>query len=78
MSFNKNKHLEKVLDSHKMAHVNDLLNKYKKKREEIKDALEVKFKDEITTRAINSGSYAKHDAINIKYDLDVCQPFKRN
>jgi len=78
MSFNKNKHLEKVLDSHKMAHVNIFLDKYKKKREEIKDALEEKFKDEIATRAINSGSYAKHDAINIKYDLDVCQPFKRN
>jgi len=78
MSINKNKHLGDVLESHKMSHVDDLLTKYKKKRDEIKDALEEKFKDEILTRAINSGSYAKHDAINIKYDLDVCQPFKRN
>jgi hypothetical protein len=78
MSLNKNKHLGDVLDSHKMSHIDDLLTKYKKKREEIKDALEDKFKDEIVTRAINSGSYAKHDAINIKYDLDICQPFKRN
>lgn len=78
MSLNKNKHLENVLDSHKMSHVDDLLSKYKKKREEVKDALAEKFKDEIVTRAINSGSYAKHDAVNIKYDLDVCQPFKRN
>jgi len=37
-----------------------------------------KFKDQIVTKAINSGSYAKHDAINTKFDLDVCQPFKRN
>jgi hypothetical protein len=78
MSLNKNKHLENVLESHKMSHVDDLLTKYKKKREKVKDALADKFKDEIATRAINSGSYAKHDAINIKYDLDVCQPFKRN
>lgn len=78
MSIDKNKHLENVLQSHKMTHVNDLLDKYKKKRDEIKDALEEKFKDEIVTRAINSGSYAKHDAINIKFDLDICQPFKRN
>ncbi len=78
MSLNKNKHLADVLDSHKMSHVNDLLDKYKKKRDEVKDALEEKFKDEIVTRAINSGSYAKHDAVNIKFDLDICQPFKRN
>ena len=78
MSLDKNKHLGDVLNSHKMSHVDDLLTKYKKKRDEVKDALAEKFKDEIVTRAINSGSYAKHDAINIKYDLDVCQPFKRN
>lgn len=78
MNLNKNKHLEDVLASHKMSHVDDLLTKYKKKRNEVKDALAEKFKDEIVTRAINSGSYAKHDAINIKYDLDLCQPFKRN
>lgn len=78
MSIDKNKHLRDVLASHKMSHVDDLLTKYKKKRDVVKDALAEKFKDEIVTRAINSGSYAKHDAVNIKYDLDLCQPFKRN
>lgn len=78
MRLNKNKHLGDVLASHKMSHVDDLLTKYKKKREKVKDALAEKYKDEIVTRAINSGSYAKHDAVNIKYDLDLCQPFKRN
>lgn len=78
MSLNMNKHLGDVLESYKMSHVDDLLTKYKKKRDEVKEALAVKFKDEIATRAINSGSYAKHDAINIRYDLDICQPFKRN
>jgi len=76
MSFNKNKHLDRVLESYKMKHVDDLMEKYKKKREEIKDALEEKFYDEKVTRAINSGSYAKHTAINKKFDIDICQPFK--
>jgi hypothetical protein len=74
----KNEHLANVLQSHKMNHVEDYMEKYKVKRDGIKDALEEKFKDEIVTRAINSGSYAKHDAINVKFDLDICQPFKRN
>lgn len=74
----KDNHLINVLESHKMAHVDEILTKYKTKRDEVKDALAEKFKDEIVTRAINSGSYAKHDAINIKFDLDVCQPFKRD
>lgn len=78
MSLNKSKYLQQVLESYRMSHVDDLMEKYKEKREIVKDALVDKFKDQIVTRAINSGSYAKHDAINIKFDLDVCQPFKRN
>lgn len=78
MSLNKNNYLQQVLESYRMSHVDDLMEKYIKKREIVKDALVEKFKDQIVTRAINSGSYAKHDAINIKFDLDVCQPFKRN
>lgn len=75
---NKNNYLARVLQSHRMSHVDDLMTKYLEKREIVKDALQTKFKDQIATRAINSGSYAKHDAINTKFDLDVCQPFKRN
>lgn len=78
MSLNKSKYLQQVLESYRMSHVADLMEKYIEKREVVKDALVEKFKDQIITRAINSGSYAKHDAINIKFDLDVCQPFKRN
>ncbi|GAB5566135.1 MAG: hypothetical protein Wins2KO_31980 [Winogradskyella sp.] len=78
MGLNKSKYLQQVLESYRMSHVADLMEKYIKKREVVKDVLVEKFKDQIVTRAINSGSYAKHDAINIKFDLDVCQPFKRN
>src|SRR5690554_7716000 len=75
---NKNNYLNNVLESYRMSHVDDLMEKYKEKREIIKDALVDKFKDQNVTRAINSGWYAEHDAINITFDLDVCQPFKRN
>ena len=46
MGLEKNKHLDRVLESHKMKHVNDLMEKYKIKREEIKDALAKKFSDD--------------------------------
>jgi hypothetical protein len=77
MSLNKSKYLQQVLESYRMSHVADLMEKYIEKREVVKDAMVEQFKDQIVTRAINSGSYSKHDAINIKFDLDVCQPFKR-
>lgn len=76
MGFDKNKHLDNVLESHKMKHVDDRMEKYILKREELKDALHGKFGDKIVSRAINSGSYAKHTAINTKFDIDICQPFK--
>lgn len=76
MGFDKNKHLVNVLESLKMKHVSDLMEKCILKREELKDALEYKFGDKIMFRAINSGSYAKHTAINLKFDIDICQPFK--
>lgn len=78
MGLSKGKYLQQALETYKMKHVSDLMEKYIEKREIVKDALVEKFKDQIVTRAINSGSYAKHDAINTKFDLDVCQPFKRN
>ena len=72
MSLKKGKYLQQVLESYKMKYVSDLMEKYIEKREIVKDALAEKFKDQIVTRTINSGSYAKHDAINTKFDLDVC------
>lgn len=77
MAVDKPKHLNQVLESHRMAHINDLLDKYKEKRKEVKEALEEKYKENIYS-PINSGSYAKHTAINIKFDLDIVIPFKRN
>jgi len=77
MATDRQKHLEKVLETHRMTHINDLLDKYTQKREEVKEALEEKYGSNIYS-PINSGSYAKHTAINIKFDLDIVTPFKRN
>ena len=76
MALNKKEYLQEVLDTHKMPHVNDLLDKYRDKRKEIKENLEEYYKDKIYS-PLNSGSYAKHTAINTKFDLDVVIPFKK-
>jgi len=77
MAVDKKEHLEKVLETHRMAHVDKLLDKYKSKREEVRDALTEKYAAKIYT-PFNSGSFKKHTAINIKFDLDLVAPFKRN
>lgn len=76
MEISKSKYLEEVLQSHRMAHVNDLLDKYREKRDEIKEAIEAEYGSNIYN-PLNSGSYAKSTAINSKFDLDIMIPFKR-
>jgi hypothetical protein len=74
---NKKEYLESVIDSYKMSKEEKLLEKHKTKKEEIKEALEKKYKENIYS-PFNSGSYAKNTAINIKFDFDMVTPFKRN
>lgn len=76
MTTDRKEHLLEVLETHKMSHIDTLLDKYKDKRKEIKEALEEEYTDDIYT-VKNSGSYAKHTAINIKFDLDLVVPFTR-
>lgn len=73
----KNKHLECVLSSHKMAKEQGLVDKHISKRNEVKEKLEKEYGSKIYT-PFNSGSYAKHTAINIKFDFDLVVPFKRD
>lgn len=77
MSFNKSDYLGSVLETHKMKHIENLFDKFKDKRKEIKEKLEAKYEDKIYA-PFNSGSYAKNTAINSKFDLDLAVPFKRN
>ncbi len=73
----KNKHLECVLLSHKISKETKLLDKHIDRRNEIKEALEEEYGDNLYS-PFNSGSYAKNTAVNIKFDFDLMAPFKRN
>ena len=74
MTINKADYLEEVLDSHKMKHINDLVETYKNRRNEIKSFLKSEFSGKIY-EPFDSGSYKKHTAMNAKFDLDLVVPF---
>jgi len=77
MELTKKEYLEKVLETYKMSHIEKLLKKYTDKRDTIKKEIEEKYKSKIYI-PINSGSFAKHTAINNKFDLDIAVPFKKD
>jgi len=76
MATNKNEHLKKVLDTHDINKV-EHLSKFIEKKNKVKDALNKKFSDQKASNSIDSGSYAKNTAINTKFDIDCCIPFKK-
>lgn len=73
----KNLHLDSVITTHQITKEEQLLEKYKSRNKEVKEALEEKYKDSLYS-PFNSGSYAKNTAINTKFDFDLVAPFKRN
>jgi hypothetical protein len=77
MEETKQEYLQNVLKSYRMFHIDDLLDKYRIRRNEVKEELEAKYGSDIYA-PINSGSFAKHTAINSKFDLDIAVPFKRD
>lgn len=77
MSFDINEHLKEVLDTHKMSHVEEFVNKVKNRREEIKTKMNNNY-GSCKYSSFGSGSFAKHTATNVKFDLDLVEPFKHN
>lgn len=77
MATDKSKHLNCVLKSHNIENDTDLINHYRSKRDEVKEKLQEKYKGEIYT-PFNSGSYKKKTAVNIKFDIDLIIPFKKD
>lgn len=73
----KSNYLNSVLESYRMKHIEELINTYRTKRNEIKLFLNKQYGSHIY-EPFNSGSYKKHTAINTKFDLDLVVPFKRN
>ncbi len=76
MATNKNEHLQKVLYTHNINKV-DNLDKFIAKKNAVKNALNDKFSDTKASNCIDAGSYAKNTAINTKFDIDCCIPFKK-
>lgn len=74
---NKSEHLKEVLETHKMSKIQSLVDKHKEKRTEIEDALVEHYGSNIYN-VFMSGSFAKHTATNIKFDMDIVVPFKRD
>lgn len=77
MATDKNKHLECVVSSHRTSKEQKLLDKFIKKRDEVKAALQDKYGSNLYN-PFNSGSYAKNTAVNKKFDFDLMAPFKRD
>jgi hypothetical protein len=75
MEESRQQYLHDVLETNRMAHVKDLMVKYRSQRDEVKTRILEEYQDIYTP--INSGSFAKHTAINTKFDLDLAVPFKR-
>ena len=73
----KSKHLESAIKTHQITKEEALLQKFKDRNKEVKEALEKHYGDKIYS-PFNSGSYAKNTAINTKFDFDLVSPFKRN
>ncbi|HYG40563.1 MAG TPA: hypothetical protein VD908_18170 [Cytophagales bacterium] len=77
MATDKDKHLDCVLNSHKIKKEQSLLDKHITKKNEVKEALEEEYGADLYA-PFNSGSYAKHTAVNKKFDFDLIAPFKRD
>lgn len=73
----KSDYLNSVLESYRMKHIEELINTYRTKRDEIKQFLNEQYGSKIYD-PFNSGSYKKHTDINTKFDLDLVVPFKHN
>src|SRR5215203_4111542 len=74
MATDKQKHLEKVLETNDISK-HESIGKFVAKKNEIKNALNQKFSKEKASNSIDSGSYAKCTAINKKFDIDCGIPF---
>ena len=77
MATDKNEQIDCVIKSYRLNKEQKLLDKHIKKKDEIKQALKDKYGSDLYN-PFNSGSIAKHAAINRKFDFDEIAPFKRD
>ena len=77
MATDKNLHLAESLETHRMKHIQEKVDAFKAKADEVKTKLEDHYGVDVYY-AFRSGSFAKHTAINIKFDIDLVVPFKHD
>lgn len=70
-----NQHLLESIETHKMRHIQKEVDAFVAKANEVKNKLESHYGCNIYY-AFRSGSFAKHTAVNIKFDIDLVAPFK--
>lgn len=74
---NNTEYLREVLETHKMDKIEGLIASHKERRDEITQVIKKKY-GAIAYDPFQSGSFAKHTATNIKFDIDIVVPFKRS
>ena len=77
MVTDKKKHLEESLETHKMKHIQKKVDAFASKAEEVRQKL-CNHYGACAYNIFRSGSFAKNTAINIKFDIDLVVPFKRD
>ena len=77
MGIDRNQHLAESLETHKMKHIQEEVDAFKAKADEVKEKLENHYGADVYY-VFRSGSFAKHTAINIKFDIDLVAPFKHD
>ena len=75
MSVDRNKHLSESLETHKMRHIQKEVDAFQAKADEVKQKLQDHYGPNVYY-IFSSGSFAKHTAINIKFDIDLVIPFR--
>lgn len=71
-------YLEKCLESYYVQRLGDFVAKFRKKRDEVKQALLDQFGEKLAGQIIMSGSLAKSTEINTKFDVDIIVPFRHD
>lgn len=74
---NNAEYLREVLETHRMSKIEGIVAKHRERRDEISQAIRGKYGTQ-SYDPFQSGSFAKHTATNIKFDMDIVVPFKKS
>lgn len=74
MKIDLEEHLAESLETHKMKHIKERVDAFKEKADEVKQKLQDQYGPDVYY-IFQSGSFAKHTAINTKFDIDLVVPF---